>query len=356
MIGAAGPPGRITRRSRRRRNPTRRRARVCTDADDHPGRARRRIGRVATATERTRRCGAQRAQRTHRRPLDHHLQFDPAEDAIVQAQWERVSGQEIRTGFLLAVRAIEEGRAGREPRSLGRARAESVEERADRDSRPLRAVNAVAPLALAGEVDEALAGLARVIEAGRRRGDSARRADPPALERSGALRSRRTAARGRSARDRGANAVLGARAAERLPRRLPRARPARARQDQRGGANPRCRSRRRAPAGPPDSATSRKRPRAARDRRAGTSPGRLHRGGRGGRVRLHPQSRIHPVAITGGARAASARTQRRGPSARGRGAGAVASLGRAAHGRRVVTCARSRRRRRSRRGAAARGS
>ena len=283
-------------------------------------------------------------------------QFDPAQDAIVQAQWERVSGQEIRTGFLLSVRAIEEGRLGENRiRSIELARqalTSDLIETADR----FELVNAVAPLALAGEVDEALAGLARVIRGRAAARRPARCADPPALERFGALRGRRTAARGRSARDRGADAVLGARAAERLPRRLPRARPARARQAQRGGASRRCRIRRRALAGPPDSATSRKRPSAARDRRAGASPGRLHRGGRGGRVGLHPQSRIHPVAITGGARAASARTQRRGPSARGRGAGAVASLGRASHDRGVAACARSRRRRRSRRGAAARGS
>jgi DNA-binding CsgD family transcriptional regulator len=98
-------------------------------------------------------------------------QFDPAEDAIVQAQWERFNGEEIRTGFLLSVRAIEEGRLGENRvRSVEFARAalaSDLIETADR----FELVNAVAPLALAGEVDEALAGLARVIEAGQRRGD-----------------------------------------------------------------------------------------------------------------------------------------------------------------------------------------
>jgi DNA-binding CsgD family transcriptional regulator len=98
-------------------------------------------------------------------------QFDPADDAIVKAQWERVNQHDSRTGFLLSVRAIEEGR-------LGEDRARSVElarralrselvETADR----FELVNAVAALALAGEVDEALAGLARVIDVGQRRGD-----------------------------------------------------------------------------------------------------------------------------------------------------------------------------------------
>jgi hypothetical protein len=36
-------------------------------------------------------------------------QFDPAQDSIVQAQWGRVERTEIRTGFLLQRRAIEEG-------------------------------------------------------------------------------------------------------------------------------------------------------------------------------------------------------------------------------------------------------
>ncbi len=98
-------------------------------------------------------------------------QFDPAQDAIVQAQWERVNGHEIRTGFLLSVRAIEEGRLGENRiRSIELARqalTSDLIETADR----FELVNAVASLALAGEVDEALAGLARVIEVGRRRGD-----------------------------------------------------------------------------------------------------------------------------------------------------------------------------------------
>ena len=98
-------------------------------------------------------------------------QFDPAEDAIVQAQWERVSGQEIRTGFLLTVRAIEEGRLGENRvRSVELARKALKSELIETADR-FELVNAVAPLALAGEVDEALAGLARVIEAGQRRGD-----------------------------------------------------------------------------------------------------------------------------------------------------------------------------------------
>jgi DNA-binding CsgD family transcriptional regulator len=98
-------------------------------------------------------------------------QFDPAQDAIVKAQWERVNAREIRTGFLLSVRAMEEARLGEnraESAELARkAMASELIETADR----FELVNSVAALALAGEVDDALAGLARVIEVGQRRGD-----------------------------------------------------------------------------------------------------------------------------------------------------------------------------------------
>src|SRR5436309_6152833 len=98
-------------------------------------------------------------------------QFDPADDAIVKGQWERVNEDDIRTGFLLSVRAIEEGRLGenraRSVELARRALASELVEAADR----FELVNAVAALALAGEVDEALAGLARVIDGGHRRGD-----------------------------------------------------------------------------------------------------------------------------------------------------------------------------------------
>jgi DNA-binding CsgD family transcriptional regulator len=98
-------------------------------------------------------------------------QFDPAQDSIVQAQWERVNGHEIRTGFLLSVRAIEEGRLGENrARSVDLARSALTSELIETADR-FELVNAVASLALAGEVDEALAGLARVIEVGQRRGD-----------------------------------------------------------------------------------------------------------------------------------------------------------------------------------------
>jgi DNA-binding CsgD family transcriptional regulator len=98
-------------------------------------------------------------------------QFDPAQDAIVQAQWERVNAREIRTGFLLSIRAMEEARLGEnraEAAELARkALASELIETADR----FELVNAVAALALAGDVEEALTGLARVIEVGQRRGD-----------------------------------------------------------------------------------------------------------------------------------------------------------------------------------------
>ena len=150
-------------------------------------------------------------------------QFDPAQDGIVQAQWERVSGQEIRTGFLLSVRAIEEGRLGenrlRSTELARKALTSELIETADR----FELVNAVASLALAGEVDEALAGLGRVIDVGQRRGDQLARPDSRAMARVGVLRGRGAAARRRNSRDRRVDAFLGAPAAARLPRRLPRA-------------------------------------------------------------------------------------------------------------------------------------
>ena len=98
-------------------------------------------------------------------------QFDPADDKIVKTQWERVNQHDIRTGFLLSVGAMEEARLG-ENRSRAvelacEALASELVETADR----FELVNAVAALALAGEVDQALAGLARVIDMGQRRGD-----------------------------------------------------------------------------------------------------------------------------------------------------------------------------------------
>jgi DNA-binding CsgD family transcriptional regulator len=98
-------------------------------------------------------------------------QFDPADDAIVRRQWERVKGQRIRTGFLRSVRAIEEGRLGEDRvRCVDLAREALTSELFDTPDR-FELVNAVGALALAGEADEALAGLARVIEVGQRRGD-----------------------------------------------------------------------------------------------------------------------------------------------------------------------------------------
>ena len=98
-------------------------------------------------------------------------QFDPADDKIVKTQWERVNQHDIRTGFLLSVGAMEEARLG-ENRSRAvelacEALASELVETADR----FELVNAVAALALAGDVDQALAGLARVIDIGQRRGD-----------------------------------------------------------------------------------------------------------------------------------------------------------------------------------------
>lgn len=98
-------------------------------------------------------------------------QFDPAQEGIVKAQWERVNKREIRTGFLLSVSAIEEARLGENRvRSAALARKAMASELIDTADR-FELVNAVAALALAGDVDEALAGLARVIEVGQRRGD-----------------------------------------------------------------------------------------------------------------------------------------------------------------------------------------
>ncbi len=98
-------------------------------------------------------------------------QFDPAQEGIVKAQWERVNTREIRTGFLLSVSAIEEARLGENRvRSVALARKAMASELIDTADR-FELVNAVAALALAGDVDEALAGLARVIEVGQRRGD-----------------------------------------------------------------------------------------------------------------------------------------------------------------------------------------
>src|SRR3954470_4519663 len=98
-------------------------------------------------------------------------QFDPVDDAIVKEQWKRVAQREIRTGFLLSVRAIEEGRLGEDRgRCVELARealTSGVVETPDR----FELVNAVGALALAGEAAEALAGLARVIDVGQRRGD-----------------------------------------------------------------------------------------------------------------------------------------------------------------------------------------
>jgi DNA-binding CsgD family transcriptional regulator len=98
-------------------------------------------------------------------------QFDPADDAIVKRQWERVKDHGIQTGFLRSVRAIEEGRLGEDRgRCVELAREALTSELLDTPDR-FELVNAVGALALAGEVDEALAGLARVIDIGQRRGD-----------------------------------------------------------------------------------------------------------------------------------------------------------------------------------------
>src|SRR3954470_8154996 len=98
-------------------------------------------------------------------------QFDPADDAIVKTQWQRVNVHDIGTGFLLSVRAIEEGRLGEDRAGsvelARRALTSELVETVDR----FELVNAVGALALAGEVDDALAGLARVIDIGQRRGD-----------------------------------------------------------------------------------------------------------------------------------------------------------------------------------------
>ena len=99
-------------------------------------------------------------------------QFDPADDAIVKsAMGARQASTSIRTGFLLSVRAIEEGRLGEDrARSVELAREALTSELVETPDR-FELVNAVAALALAGEADEALAGLARVIDIGQRRGD-----------------------------------------------------------------------------------------------------------------------------------------------------------------------------------------
>lgn len=98
-------------------------------------------------------------------------QFDPDLSPILRAEWVRVDGRDIRTGFLLSVCAIEEGRRG-----VNRSRGVELARNAVKSdligtADRFEAVNAVATLALAGEVDDALAAIAKVIDLGRRRGD-----------------------------------------------------------------------------------------------------------------------------------------------------------------------------------------
>ena len=237
-------------------------------------------------------------------------QFDPAQDGIVQAQWERVSGQEIRTGFLLSVRAIEEGRLGenrlRSTELARKALTSELIETADR----FELVNAVASLALAGEVDEALAGLGRVIDVGQRRGDQL------AVQTHGLWRGLVYYEAGELLLAEEALAIVESTPFWALP--LPRA--------YRAGFLAQVLLERgkigeaeqviaevsveELLAGPSDSATSWQRPRAACNGCAGASAERLPRGGRGCRLRPYPQSSLYPVAVAGRARAASARTHR----------------------------------------------
>ena len=235
VIGAGSTPGRLVGARRRRRDTPGRRARLREDADDHPGRTGTRFGRAAAAAERTRRCRATTSCATHRRPADRHLPVRPgAGRDRRRPEWERADGDAIGSGFLLGVRAIEEARLG-ENRAASAARPEGAGERALETADRFELVNAVAALALAGEVDEALAGIRAVIAAGQRRGDqlAARRTssggDWSTTRRAGCcspktrspLWSRRPSGRFRC---------------RCLPGRLPCARPARARQARRAEA------------------------------------------------------------------------------------------------------------------------
>ena len=232
------PPRRSARRSRRSRHPTRRRARLRADADDHPDGPRRGVRRVAPAAERT--------SRTRRADeLSEHIaalliitcQFDPADDAIVKSamgarQRSTASGPASCSACARSRKGVS-AKIVLAPSSwrVKRSRA-SWSRHADR----FELVNAVAALALAGEADEALAGLARVIDIGAAARRSARGANPRAVARAGVLRGGRAAARRRRRSRSWSRRRSGrCRSPARLSRRLPRARPARARQD-RGGA------------------------------------------------------------------------------------------------------------------------
>ena len=102
-------------------------------------------------------------------------QFDPALEPILVDQWSGVRAHELQhglsSGLLLGVCSIEEARRGNSlDKAIGfgrRALSSDLIETPDR----FELVNALAALAMAGEVAEALAGFERVIAVARRRGD-----------------------------------------------------------------------------------------------------------------------------------------------------------------------------------------
>jgi DNA-binding CsgD family transcriptional regulator len=102
-------------------------------------------------------------------------QFDPALTSIVVKEWGRVRDRErkhgLRAGLMLGVWSVEEARLGRSLAQAVSLARRSVSSDLIETPERYELVNPLAALAMAGEIDEALAGFARVIAVGRRRGD-----------------------------------------------------------------------------------------------------------------------------------------------------------------------------------------
>ena len=105
---------------------------------------------------------------------------------IAAAQWEKLREQDLEhglgTGLMLVVGSMQEALEG-----VSRERAVDLGRKALASSLPqlggrIYLTSALAALAMAGEVDEAQAGLARVIAAAERARRSAHRCRSPALE------------------------------------------------------------------------------------------------------------------------------------------------------------------------------